>query len=217
MACREIGFLGSNGITGGGIPIASGAALAAKIQGTGSVVLCFFGDGAANQGTFHESLNMASVWGLPVIYLCENNLYAMSTPLAQSTSVENIADRASGYGMRGRSVDGNDVLAVRDAVMEEAARARSGEPVLVECKTYRIHGHSRSDPCDYRPAEEEESWRKRDPLVRFGQELEAQGLLDSAGADRIRQEQTAIVNDAVQCAGQGDLPDPAELEGAQYA
>jgi TPP-dependent pyruvate/acetoin dehydrogenase alpha subunit len=216
MACKEIGFLGSNGITGGGIPIAVGAALAIKIRGGDSLVVCFFGDGAANQGTFHESANMAAVWDLPVIFVCENNLYGMSTPVSQSTSVADIAARAPGYGMPGRIVDGNDVLAVKDAVAEEAGRVRSGGPALVECKTYRMHGHSRSDPCNYRPPEEEEAWRKRDPIPLFGKVLEEKGLLDARGANAVADEQEEIVNEAVEFAKQSPLPDPAELEGAQY-
>jgi len=218
IACREVGFLGSNGITGGGIPVATGAALAVRMRGGNSVVLCFFGDGAANQGTFHESLNMAAIWNLPVVYLCENNQYAMSTPVDESTSVKNIADRAAAYGMPGRVVDGNDVLTVMGAIAGEAERIRSGGgPVLVECKTYRIHGHSRSDPCDYRPAEEEEHWAERDPIPLFGKMLREKGLLDESGTESIAKEQAAAVDDAVTFAENSGLPDPAELEGAQYA
>lgn len=217
IACKEIGFLGSNGITGGGIPIAAGAALALKIRGSNSVVLCFFGDGASNQGTFHESLNMSAVWDLPVIFLCENNLYGMSTPVSESTSVCNIADRAAAYGMPGRVIDGNDVLAVRDAVTAEAERLRTGgKPVLIECKTYRMFGHSRSDPCDYRPAEEEEFWGKKDPVVLFGKVLRDKGLLDTAGMKTVEDEARARVEEAVRFAKNSSLPDPAELEGAQY-
>ncbi len=217
VACKKIGFLGSNGITGGGIPIAVGAALAIKIREENSIVLCFFGDGASNQGTFHESMNMAAVWGLPVIFICENNLYGMSTPTSQSTSVADIADRAAGYGMQGRIVDGNDVIAVRDAVAEEAERVRSGGgPVLIECKTYRMHGHSRSDPCNYRPAEEEEAWKKRDPILVFGKTLDADGALDEQGRRAVADEQEKAVDDAVEFAKQSALPDPDELEGAQY-
>ncbi len=217
IACKEIGFLGSNGITGGGIPIAAGAALALKIRGSNSVVLCFFGDGASNQGTFHESLNMSAVWDLPVIFLCENNLYGMSTPVSESTAVRDIADRASAYGMPGRVVDGNDILAVRDAVAEEAERLRTGgKPALIECKTYRMFGHSRSDSCDYRPAEEEEFWSKRDPIVLFGKVLSDKGLLDTAGMKTAEDEARARIEEAVRFAENSSLPDPAELEGAQY-
>jgi TPP-dependent pyruvate/acetoin dehydrogenase alpha subunit len=160
---------------------------------------------------------MAAVWGLPVVFICENNLYGMSTPVSQSTSVADIADRAAGYGIRGRIVDGNDVIAVRDAVSEEAESVRSGGgPVLIECKTYRMHGHSRSDPCNYRPAEEEQAWKKKDPIVVFGKVLEADGVLDEQGRRTAADEQEKAVDDAVEFAKQSALPDPGELEGAQY-
>ncbi len=217
MACKEIGFLGSNGITGGGIPIAVGAALALKVRGEHSLVLCFFGDGAANQGTFHESVNIAAIWDLPVIFICENNLYGMSTPVSQSTSVPDIAGRATAYNIPGRVVDGNDVLAVKDAVTEEVERVRSGDgPALVECKTYRMYGHSRSDPCNYRPPEEEKAWRKKDPILLFGKVLEEKGLLDTRSLKAVADGQEAIVNEAVEFAKRSPIPDPAELEGAQY-
>ncbi len=217
MACREIGFLGSNGITGGGMPLAVGAALALKMQKSSAVVMCFLGDGASNQGTFHESLNMASLWKLPVVFVCENNLYGMSTPVAQSTSVKNIADRAVAYSMPGRIVDGNDVLAVRDAVSEGVDGARKGEgPALIECKTYRLHGHSKSDPCDYRPADEEDMWRKKDPIALFGILLKERGVLDDAAAEAIEVEAARRIDEAVTFAENSPFPEPAELEGAQY-
>src|SRR6266542_368149 len=139
IAVREISFLGTNGITGGGLPVATGAALSAKLRGSGQVVFCFFGDGAANQGTFHESLNLAAVWQLPIVYVCENNGYAMWTPAQYVTSVPDIAVRAAGYGMPGTVVDGMDVLAVRDAAQTAVDRARDGGgPTLLEAKTYRF-------------------------------------------------------------------------------
>src|SRR5690606_30486874 len=144
IAVRDLNFLGTNGITGGGIPVATGAALTARTLETGAVVFSFFGDGAANQGTFHEALNMAAVWKLPVVYICENNGYAMYTPQRQVTSVDDIAARAAGYGIPGRIVDGMDLLAVRAAALEAAERARAGEgPTLLECQTYRFSGHSK--------------------------------------------------------------------------
>jgi len=198
MACFDIGFLGSNGITGGGIPIATGAGLSAKLQRTGRVVLCFFGDGAASQGTFHESLNMASLWKLPVVYLCENNLYAMSTPVSATLSVPNVAGRASAYGMPGAIVDGEDVLAVRDAVTEVVERARAGDgPSLVEAKTYRYCGHSRSDECAYRSDDEEAAWRARDPIVLFGRKLRDEGVLDEETEDVIGREVADAIDEAV--------------------
>lgn len=172
MACFKIGFLGSNGITGGGIPIATGAALALQLQGRSEVVACFFGDGAANQGTFHEALNMAAIWKLPVLYICENNLYAMSTPFHEAFAISDIAQRASAYGMPGQIVDGNDVLAVRHVVAQAAEHVRAGQgPVLIECKTYRFSGHSRGDPREYRSRQEEADWRARCPIKRFREKL----------------------------------------------
>ena len=194
VACMALGFLGTNGITAGGIPIATGAALSAKLRGSGQVVLSFFGDGAANQGTFHESLNMAGVWKLPVIYVCENNQYAMSTHVTAASAVPQIARRAAAYAMPGITVDGNDVLAVRDAVQRAVERARAGEgPCLVECVTYRRHGHSKSDQCEYRTREEEAEWERRDPITQMEERLRAAGelspdslaALDAAVADEI--------------------------------
>jgi TPP-dependent pyruvate/acetoin dehydrogenase alpha subunit len=166
------GFLGTNGITGGGIPIATGAALSAKLRKSGQVVLSFFGDGATNQGTFHESLNMASAWRLPVVYICENNLYAMSTCIRDVTAVEHLAERAAAYRMPAETLDGNDVLEVRDAVARAVERARSGGgPSLLECKTYRHLGHSKSDQREYRTRDEEECWRQLDPILRSERRL----------------------------------------------
>ncbi|MBW2989049.1 thiamine pyrophosphate-dependent dehydrogenase E1 component subunit alpha [Candidatus Woesearchaeota archaeon] len=168
LACMEKCFLGTNGITAGGIPVATGAALSSKMRSTGQVTLVFFGDGATNQGVFHESLNFASIWKIPIIYICENNLYAMSTPIKKSVNIENLAERARSYGMPAEIVDGNDVLAVRDAVRKYVERARSGHgPAFIECKTYRFAGHSKSDPRLYRAREEEAVWKKNGPLRRL--------------------------------------------------
>jgi TPP-dependent pyruvate/acetoin dehydrogenase alpha subunit len=163
MARRH--FYGTNGITGGGMPLATGLALSAKLRGTGQVALCFFGDGATNQGSFHESLNMAAVWGLPVLYFCENNHYAMSMRAEDAMKVAAVAERAAAYGMPGRTVDGMDVEAVRDAVGEalEAIRGGGG-PMLLEADCYRFCGHSKSDRLVYRTRQEEERWGERDPL-----------------------------------------------------
>ncbi len=180
IAVRELNFLGTNGITGGGIPVATGAALTAKTRKTGAVVFSFFGDGAANQGTFHESLNMAAVWKLPIVYICENNGYAMYTPQQQVTSVQDIAVRAAGYGIPGVVVDGMDLLAVRDAATQAVERARAGEgPTLLETKTYRFAGHSKSDTGGkYRPKEEIAAWQQRDPLVTWRAFLLSQGVAE---------------------------------------
>ena len=177
------GNLGANGIVAGGIPIATGAALSAKMQKNGKVVVCFFGDGANNEGAFHESLNMASIWKLPVVFVCENNGYGMSTSAARSTAVANIADRAAGYSMPGVVVDGNDFSAVAEASSNAVDRARKGDgPTLIECKTYRHRGHSKSDRNRYRTKEEIEDWKSlRDPITQFENELMQFGVIDKDG------------------------------------
>lgn len=206
MADFSIGFLGMNGITGGMLPIATGAAFSARYRKTSQVALAFFGDGASNQGTFHETLNMAAIWKLPAIYLCENNLYAMSTPACRMVSVENIADRAAGYGIPGVIVDGNDVLAVQAAVAEAAARARRGDgPTLIEAKTYRILGHSRGDLRVYRTREEEADWLAREPIARFAAHLQQEGLLTEDGYVQLRADVQAEVEDAEQFARQSQV------------
>src|SRR5512136_1817064 len=172
------GNLGATGIVGGNIPVAVGAALAQKLMGTDRVVLCFFGDGASNTGNFHESLNMASLWNLPVVFVAENNMYAMSVPWAKASKLPDIASRASAYGIPGEVVDGMDALAVRGAVAKAVERARQGKgPSLIEAKTYRWYGHSHSDPRAYRTREEEAEWRKRDPIKVMKENLETVKML----------------------------------------
>ncbi|MEM3760191.1 MAG: thiamine pyrophosphate-dependent dehydrogenase E1 component subunit alpha, partial [Candidatus Bathyarchaeia archaeon] len=172
IADFSIGMLGATAVVGAGIPIAVGAALSIKLRKTSQVVACFFGEGASNQGTFHEGINMASVWRLPVIFVCENNLYAMGTRQSRVMNIENIADRAIAYGIPGVVVDGNDVLAVYEATVKAVERARNGEgPTLIECKTYRHKGHSRVDPARYRPKAEVEEWLAKDPIKRFREKL----------------------------------------------
>src|SRR5947209_14796109 len=167
------GMLGANGIVGGGFPLAVGAGLTARTNGKGQVAVCFFGDGAANQGTFHEGLNLAGIWKLPVIFVAENNGYAESTPVTYHMSCRDIADRAAGYGMPGVSVDGLDVLAVYEAAGEAIARARRGEgPSLIECKTYRYYGHFEGDAITYRTKEELASFMARDPIKAVRQSLQ---------------------------------------------
>ncbi|HVN52838.1 MAG TPA: pyruvate dehydrogenase complex E1 component subunit beta [Anaerolineaceae bacterium] len=178
IADVEHGNLGATGIVGGNIPVAVGAALAQKLQGSDQVVVCFFGDGASNEGNFHEALNMASVWKLPVIFVAENNLYGMSVPWARVSALPDIASRACAYGIPGEVVDGMDVLSVRGAVARAVARARAGEgPTLIEAKTYRYFGHSHSDPRAYRTREEEAYWKDRDPITVMKENLEAVRLL----------------------------------------
>jgi 2-oxoisovalerate dehydrogenase E1 component len=179
IADVEHGNLGATGIVGGNIPVAVGAALSQKLQGTDRVVVCFFGDGASNEGTFHESLNMAATWDLPVIFVCENNMYGMSVPWAKVTHLPDVASRACAYGIPGEVVDGMDVLAVRGAVAKAVERARKGEgPTLIEAKTYRWYGHSHSDPRAYRTREEEAEWKKRDPITVMKENLETVKMLD---------------------------------------
>ena len=192
MADFSIGHLGSNGITGGQIPIATGAALAIKMQGKEQVVLCFFGDGATNEGVFHESLNMGAVWKLPVVYICENNLYAMSTPVSNAFAIKDIATRATAYGMPGHIVDGMDVVDVKRVVDEAVNRARDGRgPTLVECKTYRFLGHSRSDTRAYRTKQEETSWEERDPIKLLSEKL----LNEGATSDELERVEKRVVEE----------------------
>jgi pyruvate dehydrogenase E1 component alpha subunit len=212
IADLDLGILGANGIVGGGLPIAAGAALAAKYQGTDRVVACFFGDGAANQGTFHEALNMASIWNLPVIFVCENNHYAISLHQHKHMHVTDIAERAKAYDIPGVVVDGNDVIAVYEAAEAAVKRARAGEgPTLIECKTYRHRGHFEGDPMVYRPKEEAEEWKKRDPIPRFEAKLLEMGILTPADIARIQEEIKAKVEEAVRFAEESPYPEPAEV------
>ncbi len=180
------GMLGANGIVGGGFPLAAGAGLTAKFNGKGQVAVCFFGDGAGNQGTFHEGLNLAGIWKLPVIFVAENNGYAETTPVTYHMSCRDIADRAAGYNMPGVSVDGLDVFAVYEAAGEAIARARRGEgPSLIECKTYRYYGHFEGDTILYRTKEEEASYRARDPITAMRRTLVDRGIAQDAELDAI--------------------------------
>jgi TPP-dependent pyruvate/acetoin dehydrogenase alpha subunit len=218
MADFSIGHLGSNGVTGGGIPIGTGAALSVQMRGTGQVVAVFFGDGATNQGTFHESLNLASVWRLPAVYVCENNLYAMSTPFRDVCAIEHIAERAAAYGIPGVQVDGMDVMAVAGVVRPAVERARSGRgPMLIECKTYRFLGHSKNDQRVYRSKEEEATWRERDPIARFRATLLEQGLATAAELDAIAREALAAVDDAVSFAQRSPFPGPDALTAGVFS
>ena len=186
--------LGANGIVGGGIPISTGVGYSIKMRKTDQVCLTVFGDGASNEGAFHESLNMASIWKLPVIYLCENNQYAMSMSIKKSAAVERIATRASSYNMPGVTVDGNDVLAMYEAVCEAATRARKGEgPTLIEALTYRYKGHSRSDKQAYRTRDEVSEWQKRDPIRRWGAKM---GLGDEQ-LDQLREQAVKRIDESV--------------------
>ncbi len=197
MACFERGFLGSNGITGGGLPIATGAALALKQQKKANVVAAMMGDGAANQGVFHECLNMAVLWKLPVVYVCENNLYAMSTPFAESCAVSKLSDRVRGFGLGVETVDGNDVLAVADAAERAVEWARSGGgPAFLECMTYRFCGHSRSDQCLYRTRDEEAEWKARCPIELFRRHLLEKRAATEAELDAMSEDVAREIKDA---------------------
>ena len=211
------GNLGANGIVGGGIPIAVGAALSAKRLKTGAVVVCFFGDGANNEGAFHEALNIASLWKLPVVFFCENNKYGMSVSTERSTAVKHIADRASAYAMPGVTVDGNDFSAVAEASHAATERARAGQgPTLIESITYRWRGHSRSDRNRYRTKEEIDDWMARDPIVRFSQLLVEYGVLDESGVAEIEVETARLIEEAVAFAKSSPAPDPRDLTRDVY-
>ena len=212
------GNLGANGIVAGGIPIAAGAALAYQLRGEDRVVACFFGDGAANEGAFHEAVNLAAIWKLPVVFICENNKYGMSFSTEKSFAIENISERAVGYGIPGVTVDGNDLLGVYDAVGTAVARARSGEgPTLVENVTYRWKGHSKSDKNLYRTREEIAEWREKDPILRFEHEAVAAGLLDQEAVQSIRTEAMNRMRDAVREANAAPDADPSDLLDAVFA
>ncbi len=213
IADLEQGNLGATGIVGAGIPIATGAGLAITLRHQDRVVACFFGDGAANQGGFHESLNLAAIWKLPVLYVCENNQYAMSGGVKEMFSIRKIAERAAAYGIPGVTADGNDVFAVRDATAEAAARARRGDgPSLVICETYRWKGHSRSDANRYRTKEEIAAWQQRCPISRVRAHLEAAGVLDARAAALIEAEVVEELEKAIQFAQNSPAP---TLEGAE--
>jgi pyruvate dehydrogenase E1 component alpha subunit len=203
----RVGMFPAIAIVGGGIPVATGAALACKRLGKGQVAVSFFGEGATNEGAFHEALNMAALWGLPALFVCENNLYAASTPVASAFKVTEVVGRAAAYGMPGETVDGNDVLAVSEAAGRAIANARAGHgPTLLECKTYRQCGHSRSDPRTYRSKDEEQEWLGRDPIVRLGERLKSEGLATDASLAEIESQVTAEIDDAVAFAEASPFP-----------
>ncbi len=218
IADVESGNLGANGVVGGGIGTAMGVGLGLQMQQREEIILCFFGDGAANLGVFHEALNMASIWDLPVVYVCENNQYAMSMSVKDAFPIEEISERAVCYGMPGRTVDGNDLMAVYGAVSEAVQRARSGEgPSLIENVTYRWRGHSKSDVNRYRTQEEIEAWKERCPIKRFRQQLLDEGVLTEEEADQIEREAYAAIDEAVAFAEGSPEPDVVEIEEGVYA
>ncbi len=219
IADMSKGMLGTNGVVAASVPLAVGAALTSKLKNLGRVAVAFFGDGGANQGVLHESMNLASVWKLPVIFCCENNQYAESTPVEYALSASHVADRAVGYNMPGIHVDGMDVFAVYDAAEQAVARARAGEgPRLLECLTYRFYGHTVFDnPLSYRTKEEEEYWRARDPIKLFREAVIPQGEITEEELDQIDREAAALMEEAVKFADESPLPEAVELYDDVYA
>ena len=221
MSYPPIGFIGTNGITGGNIPVATGAALTAKRLNTGRVIITFFGDGAGNQGTFHESLNMASLWRLPIVYFLENNLYAQWTSVHRSTAVPELSVRAVGYGMPGVTIDGMDVGAVHDATAKAVELARNGGgPTLIEARTYRFTGHSKSDAKTtlYRPEEEEVEWKSRDPIPVFRNYLLRAGMAtEGVELKEIEDQVQKQVEEATEFALQAPVADPQRALQGVYA
>ena len=218
LADVSTGNLGANGVVAGGLGIATGAGLSIKMRGDDKVVICFFGDGAMNEGIVHECMNMASKWTLPVVYLCENNLYGMSVAIARSSKLEDHTKRAVAYDMPGSEVDGQDVLAVRDATAACVEHARAGKgPCLLVANTYRYYGHSRSDPRAYRTREEEAYWRDRDPIKLFGAYCVKAGIFSEKEVNDLDAATTEDIEQATQFAIDSPWPDPSELHTDVYA
>lgn len=215
----ETGNLGANGVVGGGYPIACGAALSAQMKHTDQVCLCYAGDGSTNEGSFHESLNMASIWKLPVIFFIENNQYGMSGSIKEMANVKDLSIRANSYGMPGITIDGNNLIDVVNATTEAVQRARQGEgPTLIEAKTYRWKGHSKSDAKKYRTREEEDMWKtERDPIANFRAELIKARILNDAQADELYNKAVETIEAAVTYAQAGEKPTADQLMTDVYA
>ncbi len=212
MFSKEKGFFGGHGIVGGQIGVATGMAYAQKYKGTDNATLCFFGEAAVNQGIFHESLNMAQLWKIPCVYICENNRYGMGTSQARAMSIANIAKKAEGFGMAGEFVDGMDVMAVRDATLRALERARKdGSPTLLEIRAYRYMGHSMSDPGKYRTTEEIKKYQQRDPIVLFQDSLKEAKIFSDKDFEAITEKAKAVVEAAVKFADESPFPDESEL------
>lgn len=217
VSAIELGILGANGIVGGGLPIATGAAYAAMYRGTDQVTVCFFGDGATGEGTFHEAMNMASLWKIPVIFLCENNGWAEFTPQNKHMNIANVSRRALAYDMEALTVDGSDVLEVYQAAKEAVRRARSGHgPTLLECKTGRFRGHYEGDPQHYRPKENLEETLRNDAIIKFEEKLFSMGVLDTKAAQKIKDEVKTDIEQAVQFARESDWPLPDDALRGVY-
>jgi pyruvate dehydrogenase E1 component alpha subunit len=212
ISCSELGILDANAIVGAGIVIAPGVALACKKRGKDQVVLCFFGDGASNQGMFHEGLNLSSIWKLPVVFICENNLYGETTPQKRHQAIKDISIRANSYGIEGYSIDGNNVVAVYDEVLKAVNKARSGDgPTLIECKTYRFGGHYIGDPEVYRDKKEVEKWVKKDPILRFKEKLLRENILNKEKIKNIDNLISKEIDEAVKFATDSPNPDPKDV------
>jgi pyruvate dehydrogenase E1 component alpha subunit len=211
-------FMGGHAIVGGHVPIAAGIAFASKYRGEPDVTLCFFGEGTANMGAFHEGMALAALWKLPVVFICENNLYSMGTPLYRTLAVEDVVVRAKGYPMAQEIVNGDDVMEVREAVRRAAKRARAESlPILVEAKTYRFRGHSMSDPAKYRTKEEVEEWMKRDPIRILAQRIYELGVATETQLKAVDDEAKQEVAEAVKFADESPLPGPATLYEDVYS
>lgn len=218
IADVRLGNLGANGVVGGSIGIATGAALTCKMKKNGKIVVCFFGDGAANQGIFHGSINIASIWDLPVIYLCENNVYGMSTPIKEAFNIKKISDRKCAYGIEGLTIDGNDLIEVFNTVSYFADRCRAGKgPVLIESLTYRWSGHSKSDAQVYRTREEVKEWKEKDPIKRYRQVLIDGKILTEKDDRDLEKEVISKIQEASEFAKDSPFPDPSEVEDDVYA
>ncbi|CVK21505.1 thiamine pyrophosphate-dependent dehydrogenase E1 component subunit alpha [Sporomusa sphaeroides] len=218
IADVDLGILGANGIVGAGQPIAAGAAFACKYKKSDAVVVCFFGDGASNRGTLHESINMASIWQLPVVYVCENNLYGISNCQRNHMVVNDVADRAGAYGIPGVVVDGNDVMAVTEAAAEAIARARRGEgPSLIECKTWRWRGHFEGDPGTYKDSDEQAEWLQKDPIPRFARKLTELKYATQEELEQIKAKVDRQIEAAVEFANTSPDPSPEDALTDVYA
>jgi len=212
------GNLGANGVVGGSIGIATGAALTCKMKKNGKIVVCFFGDGAANQGIFHGSINMASIWDLPIIYLCENNVYGMSTSVKEAFNIEKISDRKCAYGIEGLTIDGNNLVEVFNAVSHFTGECRAGRgPVLIESLTYRWMGHSKSDAQVYRTKEEIKQWVEKDPIERYKKILINQKILTEKEDRDLEKEAISQIEEAAKFARESPFPEPSEVEDDVYA
>ena len=220
IADFSVGMLGANGIVGGGLPLATGAALAAQLEGKGNVAVCFFGDGAVAEGEFHEALNISSVWKLPIVFVCENNQYAANNAVGVQHRITDVAVHAGSYGMIGSTIDGNDVLAVCETTRAAVERARRGEgPTLIECKTYRWHFHAMraTPPPETRPAAEIAAWKERDPIARLASDLIVRRLLTESDLGGLQRQVHADLQAAVAFAEASPFPDPKDIMVDMFA